>query len=71
MIPTPNQKRHKQCIKRCDILDLYMGSGTTAVAALLHGLHYVGYEMSKEYTRMANNRIRLARSERELEQACR
>ena len=43
------------------MLDPYMGSGTTAVVAVDEGLHFVGYEMSKNYISIAHNRIAAAR----------
>lgn len=39
------------------VLDPFMGSGTTAVAALKNGRHFVGYEISRDYLDIANNRI--------------
>lgn len=39
------------------ILDPFMGSGTTAVAALKSGRKYIGYEISKDYVNLANRRI--------------
>jgi len=39
------------------VLDPFMGSGSTAIAALITRRQYVGYEQSKRYTQMANNRI--------------
>lgn len=39
------------------ILDPFMGSGTTAVAALMNGRHYVGYELNEEYANIARGRI--------------
>ncbi|MBP5425067.1 MAG: hypothetical protein J6Y33_03225 [Prevotella sp.] len=33
-----------------------MGSGTTAVAALQEGRHYIGFEIDKEYCDMALQR---------------
>jgi modification methylase len=39
------------------ILDPFMGSGSTAVAAILLGRHFVGYELSPEYQAMAEARI--------------
>ncbi len=44
------------------VLDPFMGSGSTAVAAVLTGRHYVGYELSEEYCRLAERRIREAGS---------
>jgi site-specific DNA-methyltransferase (adenine-specific) len=39
------------------ILDPFMGSGTTAIAALTSGRRYVGYEIDENYTRLCNKRI--------------
>jgi site-specific DNA-methyltransferase (adenine-specific) len=39
------------------VLDPFMGSGQTAIAALQAGRHYVGYEISEEYLRLAERRI--------------
>jgi site-specific DNA-methyltransferase (adenine-specific) len=39
------------------ILDPFMGSGTTAVAALQLGRKYIGFEISQEYVDIANKRI--------------
>jgi site-specific DNA-methyltransferase (adenine-specific) len=39
------------------ILDPFMGSGQTAIAAVQAGRHYVGYEISEEYLRLAERRI--------------
>jgi site-specific DNA-methyltransferase (adenine-specific) len=39
------------------ILDPYLGSGTTALAAKLSGYDYIGIEASTEYIKMAENRI--------------
>lgn len=40
------------------VLDPFMGSGTTAIACLETGRRYVGYEISAEYTKIAQERIR-------------
>ena len=40
------------------ILDPFMGSGTTALAALNSNRKYVGYEINKEYCDLANKRIK-------------
>lgn len=40
------------------ILDPFMGSGTTAVAAIRNGRHYLGIEISPEYCNMAEERIK-------------
>ena len=39
------------------IVDPFMGSGTTAVAAKLHGRQYVGFEINPDYIKIAENRI--------------
>jgi site-specific DNA-methyltransferase (adenine-specific) len=39
------------------ILDPFMGSGTTALAAKRLNRHYIGFEISKEYTDIANKRV--------------
>ncbi len=39
------------------VLDPFMGSGSTAVAALTAGRHFVGYEIDAEYIGLAGDRI--------------
>jgi site-specific DNA-methyltransferase (adenine-specific) len=39
------------------VLDPFMGSGSTAIAAKLTGRHYVGYELSAEYCQLAEKRL--------------
>lgn len=39
------------------VLDPFMGSGTTAVAALKNNRKFVGYDISEEYVKIANDRI--------------
>ena len=46
------------------VLDPYMGSGTTAVAAVRAGRHYVGYDLDKEYIDIAKGRVRKAQDDR-------
>ncbi len=41
------------------VLDPFMGSGSTAIAAKLTQRHYLGYEISPEYVELANERVRL------------
>ena len=40
------------------ILDPFLGSGTTAVAAKLLGRNYIGVEQDAEYMAMARERLR-------------
>lgn len=46
----------------CIVLDPFMGSGTTAVAAIETGRHFIGYELSPEYCTLANERVARAKS---------
>ena len=39
------------------VLDPYMGSGTTAIAAKRKGFHYIGCELSEKYIEIAKRRI--------------
>jgi site-specific DNA-methyltransferase (adenine-specific) len=39
------------------ILDPFMGSGTTAIAAIKNDRKFVGYDISKEYIKLANKRL--------------
>ncbi|MHC1582297.1 MAG: DNA-methyltransferase [Candidatus Syntropharchaeia archaeon] len=40
------------------VLDPFMGSGQTAIAAVKTNRHYVGYDVEKEYVKLAEKRIR-------------
>jgi len=40
------------------VLDPFMGSGQTAIAAVKTRRHYVGYDINEEYTRLAERRIK-------------
>jgi len=40
------------------VLDPFMGSGSTAIAARLTGRRYIGYEISAEYCELARERLR-------------
>ncbi len=42
------------------VLDPFCGSGSTLVAAMLTGRKYSGFEISKEYTLIAENRLNVA-----------
>jgi DNA modification methylase len=44
------------------VLDPFMGSGQTALAALKAGRHFVGYEISGEYVELASSRIQNSKS---------
>ncbi|AAT43170.1 DNA-methyltransferase [Picrophilus oshimae] len=40
------------------VLDPFIGSGTTAIAAIELNRHYIGYDIDQEYINIANSRIR-------------
>lgn len=40
------------------VLDPFMGSGQTAIAAIKTKRHYLGYDINKEYVKLAEKRIR-------------
>ena len=52
--------------KKGVVIDPYIGSGTTAVAAKLLGCDYVGIDISKEYIKMSEERINNFESERKI-----
>ena len=39
------------------VIDPFMGSGTTAIAAIKNNRNFVGYEINEEYINLSNNRI--------------
>lgn len=43
------------------VLDLFMGSGTTAIACLRSGRNYIGFEMNEAYHAIALERVRKER----------
>lgn len=45
------------CIDAEIVLDPFMGSGTTALAAIQNGRKWIGIEQSKKYVALANKRI--------------
>ncbi|MHA1409808.1 MAG: DNA-methyltransferase [Candidatus Odinarchaeia archaeon] len=46
-----------------NILDPFIGSGTTALAAMISGRHYIGYEIEEKYIKIAEKRIKKARAQ--------
>ncbi|MGC8578306.1 MAG: DNA-methyltransferase [Thermoproteota archaeon] len=49
-----------------NVLDPFMGSGTTAVAALLSKRRFVGYEIDSNYIKLAEKRINEIKNQRKL-----
>ena len=39
------------------VMDCFMGSGTTAVAAKELGVHFIGYELNERFWNIANERL--------------
>jgi site-specific DNA-methyltransferase (adenine-specific) len=48
------------------VLDPFCGSGTTCLAALKNGRHYIGYDIEPDYVKLANHRIKLHSSQKNL-----
>jgi modification methylase len=59
--PFPEELPHRLIqlftFKEDIVLDPFAGSGTTCLAALAGGRHYVGYEISQEYIQIAEQRL--------------
>ncbi len=49
------------------VLDPFMGSGTTAIAALKLKRHYIGYDISEEYVKLAQERIKKEKNQKNLD----
>ena len=49
------------------VLDSCIGSGTTAIAAMREGRHFLGFELNKEYFDIAQRRIALERQQPQLD----
>jgi len=49
------------------VLDPFSGAGTTGVVAAKHGRHFIGIDLSEEYTEMAKRRIEKATEQLALE----
>ncbi len=45
------------CISNGIILDPFLGSGTTAIAAIRTGRRFIGIEISPEYCKIAQKRV--------------
>lgn len=46
-----------KCDRKITVLDPFMGSGTTAIAAIKNDCNYIGFEKFKKYIELANNRL--------------
>ena len=52
--------------KNAVVLDPFIGSGTTAIAAKLIGVNYIGIELNKEYIDISNKRLNKIKNEQQL-----
>jgi len=50
------------------VLDPFMGSGSTGCAAVVEGRHFVGFELSPDYVRIAIKRIEYWQAERRVDE---
>jgi site-specific DNA-methyltransferase (adenine-specific) len=48
------------------VLDPFCGSGTSCLAALKNGRHFIGYDIEPEYVKLANRRIKSYSSQKKL-----
>ena len=65
--PVAMVERIVSCLIDGPVLDPFMGSGTTAVAAERAGMDWVGIEQSQKYIDMANERIHNERAQMRLD----
>lgn len=49
------------------VLDIFLGSGTTAAVAIRHGRHAMGFELNEEYIRLSLDRIAQVKLEMKIE----
>jgi len=52
-----------ECIDGDTILDLFMGSGRTGIAAVQAGFNFIGIEINPDYFEIAKARIEAAQQE--------
>lgn len=48
------------------VLDPFIGSGTTAVAAVISGRQFIGYEIKEKYIKLAEKRVKKARTQSQM-----
>ncbi|HSO95347.1 MAG TPA: site-specific DNA-methyltransferase [Acidimicrobiia bacterium] len=64
-VELPERLIHLYTYRDDVVLDPFMGSGSTAVAAVRTGRHYVGYDTDASYVTLAEERVASARDERD------
>ncbi len=64
-VQLPERLIHLYTYRDDVVLDPFMGSGSTAVAAVRTGRHYVGYDTDAGYVTLAEERVAAARDERD------
>ena len=60
MYRTVGWKKNCECdadVSPCIVMDIFMGSGTTAFVSKRLGRRYLGIELNEEYVEIANNRL--------------
>jgi site-specific DNA-methyltransferase (adenine-specific) len=62
-VPLIEELIKESCEDGTVVLDCYLGSGSTAVAALRTNRNFIGFEIEPEYVRIANQRIEHVRDE--------
>ena len=60
-VELPSRLIHLYTYRGDLVLDPFAGSGTTAVAAVMSGRHYAGYDLDESYVRLAEARVDQAR----------
>ena len=53
----PNRLIKLYSFKQDVVLDPFLGSGTTSLAAIKNGRNYVGYDTNKKYVELADKRV--------------
>lgn len=62
-IELPTRLLRMLTYKDAVVLDMFMGSGTTAVACIKERRHFIGFELSEEYYQRALKRIEAEKSQ--------
>ena len=58
--------KHKQSVDDLLVLDPYIGSGTTAITCKQLGVHFIGFELEKEFYNIALNRLIVNKKQKRL-----
>lgn len=69
-VELPSRLIHLYTYRGDLVLDPFVGSGSTAVAAVTSGRHYAGYDMDESYVRLAEARVDAARRNADEDTRC-